>query len=207
MPRSNVAGTDWSASADIEAAYSSSHASRREPSIQMPRRNPISPTVAPTYADSRAPAASTSSTSPAGAASPQATNTIAPTYAPPKIAQANVCQTAELQRTASSGAYQRSQTARRAAIIPSLMPATRSSLPGAGVVASANRCRASRFDCAVRSRTCRSTPGRQLEVTTVGSANAAISTSAGWIDTSSITVTASRKIQPQVLNTDIYMWS
>ena len=37
---------------------------RREPSIQMPRRKPISPTVAPMYADNREPAANTSNTSP-----------------------------------------------------------------------------------------------------------------------------------------------
>jgi hypothetical protein len=52
---------------------------RREPSSQMPRRKPISPTVAPMYADSREPAASTSSTLPGDARSPAATNTTAPT--------------------------------------------------------------------------------------------------------------------------------
>ena len=59
----------------------------------MPRRKPISPTVAPMYADSRAPAASTSSTSPAGAPRPDDTNTTAPTYATPKTAHASACHT------------------------------------------------------------------------------------------------------------------
>jgi len=40
------------------------------------------------YADSREPAASTSSTSPAGAARPDDTKTTAPPYAQPKIAHA-----------------------------------------------------------------------------------------------------------------------
>ena len=79
MPRSNLEGTARSASLVSEAAYSSSQASRCEPSIQMPLRKLISPTVAPTYAESREPAASTSSTSPGGDAIPQATNTAAPT--------------------------------------------------------------------------------------------------------------------------------
>src|SRR5439155_1360359 len=53
----------------------------------------------------------------------------------------------------------------------------------------------------------RSTPGRQVDVITVGSASAASRASAGWIDTSSATATASRRIQPQVVNSDMYMWS
>ena len=68
------------------------------------RRNPTSPTVAPTYDDNRAPAASTSSTSPAGAARPRATKTIAATYAPPNMAHASECQPAEAQRAAAIGA-------------------------------------------------------------------------------------------------------
>jgi len=67
---------------------------RRDPSSQMPRRKPISPTVAPMYADRRAPAASTSSTSPGVARIPHAAKTIVPTYPAPKIAHASVCQTA-----------------------------------------------------------------------------------------------------------------
>jgi hypothetical protein len=53
----------------------------------------------------------------------------------------------------------------------------------------------------------RSTPGRQVEVSTVGSAKSAAATSAGGSTTSSATVTPSRRIQPQVENTDMYMWS
>ena len=87
------------------------------------------------------------------------------------------------------------------------MPVTRTSLPGGAVVAMVNRWRASRFAGAPRSSALRSTPGRHVDVSTVGSANTASSASAGWIDTSSTTVTPSRRIHPQVENTDMYMWS
>jgi len=42
-------------------------------------------------------------------------------------------------------------------------------------------------------------------VRTVGSANAASRTSAGWIDTRSATVTPSRRIHPHVENMDMKM--
>ena len=87
------------------------------------------------------------------------------------------------------------------------MPVTRTSLPGGAVVATVKRCRASRLACAARSCATRSTVGRHVDVTTVGTANTASSRSAGWIDASSVSVTASRRIQPQVENTDMYMWS
>ncbi len=87
------------------------------------------------------------------------------------------------------------------------MPVTRTSLPGGAVVATSKRCRASRAACAPLSWARRSTAGRQLEVSTVGSANAASSASAGWIDMSSAMVTTSRTIQPAVEKTDRYMWS
>ncbi len=69
------------------------------------------------------------------------------------------------------------------------MPVTRTSLPGAAVVPIVNRCRASRLAWAPRSWAARSTAGRHVEASTVGSANAASSTSAGWIEASSTTVT------------------
>ena len=53
------------------------------------------------------------------------------------------------------------------------MPVTRTSLPGGAVVAVVKRCRASRLAGAPRSSAARSTPGRQAEVSTVGSANTA----------------------------------
>src|SRR4029077_11460666 len=115
------------------------HGSRREPSIQNPRRNPISPTVAPMYADSRAPAASTSSTALAGAPRPDDTNTTAPTYAKPNIAHARACQNAEPHRAAATGPYQRSQAARRSVTRSSPMPVTRTSFPGGAVVAILNK--------------------------------------------------------------------
>ena len=60
---------------------------------------------------------------------------------------------------------------------------------------------------APRSSAARSIPGRQVEVSTVGSANAASSARIGLIDISSTTVTPSRQIHPQVENIDMYMWS
>src|SRR5213592_272715 len=173
----------------------------------MPRRNPISPTVPPMYAERREPAASTSSTSPGGAASTDATNTTAPTYAAPKIAHASVCHTALRRRARATGPYQRSHAARRCVTRRAPMRVTRTSLPGGAVVATSNRCRARRLADAPRSSATRSTPGRQVDVSTVGRANAASSASAGWIDTSSATVTPSRRIQPPVVNSDMYMWS
>jgi len=80
-------------------------------------------------------------------------------------------------------------------------------LPGGAVVAVVKRWRASRFAHAPRSWATRSTTGRHDEVNTVGSANIVNSTSAGWIEINSATVTARRRIHPQVENTDMYMWS
>ena len=96
---------------------------------------------------------------------------------------------------------------RRSATRRSPMPVTRTSLPGGAVVAVTNRWRASRFAGALRSSAARSTPGRHVDVSTVGSANTASSASAGWIDIKSATVTPSRRIQPHVENSDMYMWS
>ena len=73
------------------------------------------------------------------------------------------------------------------------------------MVARVKRWRASRLAGAPRSWALRSTAGRHVEVSTVGSANTASSTSAGWIETSRATVTPSRRIHPQVENTDMYM--
>ena len=87
------------------------------------------------------------------------------------------------------------------------MPVTRTSLPGAAVVAASNRCRARRWACAPFCSTARSTPGRHVAVATVGSAHRARRASAGWMDTSRPMVTASRRTQPQVVNSDMYMWS
>ena len=91
------------------------------------------------YADSRAPAASTSSTALAGARRPDDTNTTAPTYAQPNTAQASACHSAEPHRALATGPYQRSHAARRSAIRRSPIPVTRTSLPGGAVVAMVNR--------------------------------------------------------------------
>ncbi len=87
------------------------------------------------------------------------------------------------------------------------MPVTRTSLPGGAVVAVTNRCRARRAEGATRSWTARSTPGRHAEATTVGAAKAASRISTGSIEASRTTVTPRRRIQPQVENSDMYMWS
>src|SRR6202049_3876599 len=86
-----------------------------EPSSQTPRRKPISPTVAPMYAERREPAASTSSTFPGVAFSAAETNTTAPTYAAPNTAHPRACHAALPRRAAATGPYQRSQAARRCA--------------------------------------------------------------------------------------------
>jgi hypothetical protein len=67
------------------------------------------------------------------------------------------------------------------------------------------RWRASRFAGAARSWAARSTTGRHVEVSTVGTAKTARSISAGWIDARSPTVTARRRIHPHVEKSDMYM--
>ncbi len=159
------------------------------------------------YDDSRDPAASTSSTCPGEAFSPVETSTIAPMYPAPNTDQASVFHTALPVRTVASGPYQLSHAARRSATSRGPMPVTRTSLPGAAVVAVRNRCRASRARGATLSSTARSTAGRQVEVSTVGSANSIRSISAGWIEPSSAIVTTSRRIHPHVVNRDMNRWS
>src|SRR5580658_1952112 len=159
------------------------------------------------YAERRAPAASTSSTWLAGAPRPYETNTTAPTYAHPNMAHASVYHKADPHRVAATGPYQRSHAARRWAIRRSPMPVTRTSFPGGAVVAMVNRWRASRLDCAPRSCADLSDSGRQVDVNTVGIANTTSRMSAGWIDASSAIVTPSRRIQPSVEKSDMYMWS
>ena len=68
----------------------------------MPRRKPISPTVAPMYAERRDPAASTSSTFPGEGGSSRETNTTAPTYAAPNTAHASACHAALVKRAAAT---------------------------------------------------------------------------------------------------------
>src|SRR5579864_1217432 len=97
------------------------------------------------YADSRAPAAKTSSTALAGARRLEDTNTTAPTYAKPKTAHAKACHHAEPHRAAATGPYQRSHADRRSVMRRSPMPVTRTSLPGGAVVAMVNKWRASRL--------------------------------------------------------------
>ena len=122
------------------------------------------------YPDSRAPAASTKSTWPGVALGREETYTTAATYAAPKMAHASACHSAELQRAAATGPYQRSHASRRSLTRRSPIRVTRTSLPGGAVVATMNRCRAKRLAEATRSSVARSTPGRQVEVSTVGSA-------------------------------------
>src|SRR5579862_4158162 len=133
------------------------------------------------------------------------TNTTAPTYAAPNTAHPIVYHAAEPHRTAAMGPYQRSHVVRRSRAIRSPMPITRTSFAAAAVVASVKRWRARRLACAPRSCAARSTAGRHVDVSTVGTANTARSASAGWIDISSAIVTASRSIHPSVVNSDTYM--
>src|SRR4051812_34677023 len=87
------------------------------------------------------------------------------------------------------------------------MPVTRTSLPGGAVVAVVKRCRDSRLAGAPRSSASRSTAGRHADAATVGNANTISRINTGLIDASNRTVTVSRRIQPAVENTDMYMWS
>ena len=84
---------------------------------------------------------------------------------------------------------------------------TRTSLPGGAVVP--RRTGAAPGGCAARRvpRASARRPGATSTSSTVGSANSASSTSAGWIDASRTSVTTSRSTQPQVENSDMYMWS
>ena len=85
---------------------------------------------------------------------------------------------------------------------------TRSSLPGAGVVPSTNRWRARRSCEDTCSRTSRSTPGRQVAATTVGTAKSTSRPSTGltWV-ISRISTIARRMTQPSVENNDMNRWS
>ena len=142
---------------------------------------------------------------PGEAEMPQVTNTMAPIYPAANIAQPDVCQAALVHRARATGPYHRSHALRRRSISQRPILVSRTSLPGDAVVAMSNRCRASRFDDAPRSSACRSTAGRQVEVSTVGKANNTNAASAGCTDISKPIVTTSRSTQPQVVNNDIYM--
>ena len=83
------------------------------------------------------PAASTSSTSPGGRPARDETKTIAPTYAPPKTAQASVCHSRRCPARRRHGSDTSApRPRRRCATRRSPMPVTRTSLPGGAVVAS-----------------------------------------------------------------------
>jgi hypothetical protein len=85
------------------------------------------------------------------------------------------------------------------------MPVTRTSFAAAALVAVAKRCSASLLCWANRSSTCRSTPGRQAALSTVGRAKTANSTSSGSMLVSSTIVMMTRTIQPIVSSSDMYM--
>src|SRR5262245_22448540 len=130
-------------------------------------------------ADRRAPAASTSNTLPLDDRNPIVTKTTAPMYAPPNTAQASECHAAVAHRACETPAYQSSQAFRRPAISLEPTPVTRTSLPGAAVVAVVNRCRPSRVDEARLPHATRSTVGLRVDVHTAGSAKTASSISTG----------------------------
>ena len=147
---------------------------------------------------SRAPAASTSSTSPAGASRPDGDEHDRADVADAEHAQASVCHAARAQRARAPGAYQRSHAARRS------RDQRRPDAGDAHLLAGRRGGRRARTGggpggCAgaARSSAARSTPGRQVDVKHGRQREHASSTSTGWIDTSSTTVTPSRRIQPQ----------
>ena len=112
------------------------------------------------------------------------------------------------QRAAAIGPYQRSHAARRSRDQPladagdaHLLARRRGGGDGEQVAGQAAGRRAALLGARARP------PAATSTVSTVGSANTASSASAGWIDISSATVTPRRRIQPQVENTDMYMWS
>src|SRR5580765_4604633 len=94
-------------------------------------------------------------------------------------------------------AYHHSHAARRSRTSCGPMPVTRTSLPGAAVVAVVNKWRARRCADARLSQAFRSTAERHVDMYTVGTANTARRISAGWIETSKPIVTPRRKIHEQ----------
>ncbi len=81
----------------------------------MPRRKPISPTVAPMYPDNWAPAASTSSTSAGDTDGLAAHVDHGADVAEAEHRPGRACHAAEAHRTAATGPYQLSQAWRRPA--------------------------------------------------------------------------------------------
>ena len=133
---------------------------------------------------------------------------MAPTNPSPKIAHPSECQTAETRRVRATGPYHCSHAARRSSRSRGAMPVTRTSLAGGAVVAVWNRCSASRRFGAPASSTSRSTPGRQDDVATVGTAKSAEQqehrADGGEEEHGH---DRARRIQPAVENTAMYMWS
>ena len=124
---------------------------------------------------------------------------------PPRPARAS---SALAQRAAATGPYQRSQASRRSrdqaradAGDAHLLAGRRRGGRGEQVPGQAVGGRAALLGRALDARP----PGRGEHRRAARTARAA--TSAGWIDTSSATVTPRRRIQPQVENSDMYMWS
>ena len=113
------------------------------------------------------------------------------------------CATARCaQRAARDRAVPRAPTPRGArATSAAPMPVTRTSLPGGAVVAVTNRWRARRSGWRPRSSAARSTPGRHVEVSTVGSANTRAGPAPGGSTPAAPTVTPSRRIQPAASRT------
>ena len=145
----------------------------------MPRRNPISPTVAPTYCDSRLPAASTSSTAADRRVEHRRDeHDRADVRGAEDRPRDGVPQRARPARRSDTARTSRSHAAlalARRGVGP--IPVSRTSLPGGAVVPSTKRWRARRSRDATPSSAARSTPGRHDAVETVGTANTTSSTS------------------------------
>ena len=111
------------------------------------------------------------------------------------------------QRTAPTGSYQRCHAAVISPPNQSPVAVTRTSLAGAAVVPSTNRCRPSRALARYASSTRRSTAGRHVETKNAGQANTISSTSAGCTEPSRSAVMTSRNNHPSVENNDMKRWS
>ena len=120
------------------------------------------------YDASRVPAATTRTTSPTDRSRPDATNTMAPTYASPNTAHATACHSAVARLAAATGPYQRSHAARRSRTSQSPVPVTLTSLPGGADVPRTNRWRPRRVFETTDSSTARSTAGRHVDVIRAG---------------------------------------
>ena len=179
----------------------------------MPRRNPSSPTAAPTYCESRLPATRRAARRRLRRVEPRGDEH-------DRRRRSASAEQRPRQRSATARSRHRAGAHRAVPLLPrrrrrsrgrvaAPMPTTRTSLPAGAVVPSTNRWRASRSCGATASSTRRSTPGPPRGGDArIGTANSTSRTSAG-VDRGEqdTTVNARRRIQPTVENSDRNRWS